>query len=434
METETYLEELFSIFHPILDHYLVATIVSTRESHQANTLRNRTADSVISREDMVSFVAPFSAHARPYQSCVSKLCPARKSPRSFQTGTLIRSAVCAKQSSGSSSRNDAFESWQESVRMLFDPSLNSSARKFLLQDLSKRFPESFNDFLQSPCVSRHKNGLADVFRQVVDDILPDLVSNGPRYASRATENMSRSGSNTTDSSRQTSQPPFPSPSLNMNDVSREFRNVFNRTPEGLYTPEYRVLLSGEGYQIRQYPSLIVAETSMVPSTEEGNPTEVESAAAMGQSFNNLAGYLFGKNSSNKEMKMTTPVVLSKGIPMQETMSFIIGEYKSVEDVPKSLGNSVSLREEPGKIYAVCEFSGFVTQGEAKRQRERLLSMLSRDKIQVTNLGKQTYKCMIYNGPSTLPNLRRNELLLEVVYDMTDQVDDTDKSNTYKSTS
>lgn len=384
---------------------------------------------------MVGFVVPITAYTKPYQGFVSKLCPARRGPRSFQAQTPVRGLVYAKQDSKSySETNDAFGSWQESARMLFDPSLNSSARRVLLQDLSKRFPESFNDFLNSPCVSRHTNGLADVFRQVVDDILPDLVSNGPRYASRAAENMPRRGSSSTDSSRQTSQPPFPSPSLNLDDVSREFRNVFNRTPEGLYTPEYRVLLSGEGYQIRQYPSLIVAETSMVPSTEEGNPTEVESAAAMGQSFNNLAGYLFGKNSIKKEMKMTTPVVLSKGIPMQETMSFIIGEYASLEEVPKSLGNSVSLREEPGKVYAVCEFSGFVTQGEAKRQRERLLSMLSRDNIQVTDLGKQTYKCMIYNGPSTLPNLRRNELLLEVNYGNADQTDETKKANTYKRTS
>lgn len=384
---------------------------------------------------MVGFVGPISAHARPYQCFVSKLCPARRGPRSFQTETPVRGLVYAKQNSESySETNDAFASWQESARMLFDPSLNSSARRVLLQDLSKRFPESFNDFLNSPCVARHTNGLTDVFRQVVDDILPDLVSNGPRYASRATENMPRRGSSSTDSSRQTSPPPFPSPSLNLDDVGREFRNVFNRTPEGLYTPEYRVLLSGEGYQVRQYPSLIVAETSMVPSTEEGNPTEVESAAAMGQSFNNLAGYLFGKNSSKTEMKMTTPVVLSKGIPMQETMSFIIGEYASLEDVPKSLGNSVSLRDEPGKVYAVCEFSGFVTQGEAKRQRERLLSMLSRDNIHVTDLGKQTYKCMIYNGPSTLPNLRRNELLLEVNYSGPDQTDETNKANNYKRTS
>lgn len=387
---------------------------------------------------MVGFVTSFSTNIKPYQSFVPKVSSARKICRPFRSASTVRTIVCAKQNSHSYSVNDdAFASLQEGLRMLLDPRLNSAARQILLQDLSKRFPESVNDFLKSPCVSRHTNGLSDVFRQVVDDILPDLVSNGPRYFSRATENISQSDTNATTGSRcQTSQTSFPTPSLNVDDISREFRNVFNRTPEGLYTPEYRVLLSAEGYQIRQYPSLIVAETSMVPSTEEGTPTEVESAAAMGQSFNNLAGYLFGKNKSSKEMKMTTPVVLSKGIPMQETMSFIIGEYASLEDVPKSLGDSVSLREEPGKIYAACEFSGFVTQGEAKRQRERLLSMLSRDKIKVTDLGKQAYKCMIYNGPSTLPNLRRNELLVEVYGDAddTDDTDGTNKASDYERTS
>lgn len=374
---------------------------------------------VLRNFDMVAFAAPISIQARSQQSISSTLRLVKHSTYPVKPAKRRCCYVFAGQRPGSSSKDDdILNKWQDDLRMLLDPKLNSSARQILIQDLTKRFPDSFNEFIQSPCVSRHTNGLADVFRQFTNDILPDLVTNGPRYVSRAVEDAPRSStSDSTRASSPSSQVPFPKPSFDLDDVTREFRNVFNRTPEGLFTPEFRVLLSAEGYQIRQYPTLIIAETEMAPTPQSTNPTEVESAVAMGQSFNSLAGYLFGKNASSKEMKMTTPVVLSKGSPaQQETMSFIIGEYASVGDVPKSLDSSVSLREEPGKIYAVCEFSGFVTQGEAKRQRERLLSMLARDNIQVTESGKEIYKCMIYNGPSTLPNLRRNELLIEVLYD------------------
>lgn len=302
--------------------------------------------------------------------------------------------------------------WQEELRMLLDPTLNSSARQVLIQDLAKQFPNAVEDILQSPCVSRQIRGFSDVLRQLTDDVLPDLITNGPRYVSRAMENAASRST----SSSPSSQTSFNPPSLSVDDVGREFRNVFNRTPEGLYTPEYRVLLSGERYQIRQYPTLIIAETSMRPEQESSRPvTEVDSANAMGRSFNNLAGYLFGKNKSNKEMKMTTPVILQKGVPQQETMSFIIGEYQSLDDVPKTMNESVTLREEPGKTYAVCEFSGYVTQGEAIRQRNKLMALLSQDNIQATQQGRESYKCMVYNGPSTLPNLRRNELMIEVEY-------------------
>lgn len=301
--------------------------------------------------------------------------------------------------------------------MLLDPAMPTGAKQVLIQDLAKRTPEILNDFLMNKsCQGLGLPGVSDVFRQFQEDIIPDLVSNGPRYFSKAAEGFPGAISRMSQDaeSMRTSMPT----SIDPDEISREFRNIFNRTPEGLFTPDYMVLATFEGYEIRQYPTLIVAETKMSPpQSAEGSttdPTEVESASMMGQSFNNLAGFLFGKNDIKKSMKMTTPVILSKGTP-EESMSFIIGEYERVEDVPKSLDDTVTLREQPGQTFAVLEFTGFVTQGEAKRQRNTLLSLLSRDGIELSEGAESSYKCMIYNGPSTLPNLRRNDLMVEVVY-------------------
>ncbi|CAN8069012.1 unnamed protein product [Agarophyton chilense] len=324
---------------------------------------------------------------------------------------------CSKRSgrvpiaSSSDQRSDDSATWQQEVQLLFNPKLTRGAKEVLLQDLAKRSPEIFDDTRSMLCNNSNFRGLQDVFRQLAEDVIPDLVVNGPRYFSRAVqdlpENVSRMSGDT-----EAMREAMPTPSSE--DLQREFRNIFNRTPEGLYTPEYRVLCSYDGYEIREYPTVIVATSSMNPSTQESEATEVESASAMGKTFNTLAGYLFGKNENKTAMKMTTPVVLDKGA-QEETMSFIIGEYNSVQEVPKTLDDSVTLREEVGKTYAVLEFSGYVTQGEAKRQRKKLLSLIARDGIQTTQEGNSTYKCLIYNGPSTLPSRRRNDMMIEVVY-------------------
>lgn len=297
--------------------------------------------------------------------------------------------------------------------MLLDPTMPVGAKQVLVQDLAKRAPEILNDSFNKSCKEFGLEGVGDVIRQFQEDLLPDLLSNGPRYVARAAEELPKTMSRMSSNS-DTMRAGMPT-SMNAEEVQREFRNIFNRTPEGLFTPDYMVLGKFGGYEIRQYPTLIIAETKMAPEGKStAGTTEVENASAMGQSFSNLAGFLFGKNEGKTAMKMTTPVILSKGQP-EETMSFIIGEYDNVEAVPSSLDDSVTLREQPGQIYAVSEFTGYVTQGEANRQREKLLNVLSRDGIELSPDGESTYKCMIYNGPSTLPNLRRNEMMIEVIY-------------------
>lgn len=371
-------------------------------------------------------IAHFTHLQAPLPAKSERVTRVFSTPRHHNKVTVIASASSSSHGNTEkqSNRNDVTSSpfadgraasWQEELRMLFDPQMPAGAKQVLAQDLAKRAPELFNhSCLNQSLRDFGLSGVADVFRQFQEDLLPDLIANGPKYVSKAAEELPKTFSRANANAENT-RPGIPS-SVKPEEVGREFRNIFNRTPEGLFTPEYKILGKFDGYEIRQYPTLIVAETPMMPSrtnTSTG-PTEVENASTMGQSFNNLAGFLFGKNKDSKAMKMTTPVILSKGVP-EETMSFIIGEYGRVEDVPKSLDEKVTLREQPGQIFAVLEFTGFATQGEAKRQRRKLLSLLSRDDIALAPDTENSFKCMIYNGPSTLPNLRRNDLMIEVVY-------------------
>lgn len=324
-----------------------------------------------------------------------------------------RQVPCSIADAGNESAG-SFASWQEEVRMLLDPSLGSSAKEVLLQDLVKRTPEVFSESMGGACKDMGLEGVSDVLRQLREDVLPDLARNGPCYVAKALEEMPERVSKL---SKEAGQMPSAMPSsVNANDLRREFRNIFARTPEGLFTPSFRVVSSGPDYEIREYPSLLVAEARMSKGSADGL-TEVEAASVMGQSFNSLAGYLFGKNETSTKMEMTTPVVLDKGGDAEESMSFILGEYTSLDEVPKpsaALSEVVALREARGGLYAVTEFSGYATQGECRRQFRKLTDFLIRDGVPRAEDTKSEYKVLIYNGPTTIPSLRKNELLIEIV--------------------
>lgn len=318
---------------------------------------------------------------------------------------------------GSPSASESFES---DFRLLLCGDLGGAARQILAQDLAKRAPEAVEDALRV----RGLGGVADFAGQLRNDIVPDVLKNGPDYVRTAQSSMSRPSLFTD----------IKPPKIDTETIAQEMRNVFNTTPEGLYTPPYEVLTSHPGYEMRRYESMVVAQTPM--QIEEVNDpkavSEVQNAGAMGTSFSTLAAYLFGENQENTAMKMTTPVILDKSDDGNDRMSFIIGEYDDVEKVPKPTGkvmDSVQVEKVEGALYAVVEFSGFATVGEMRRQREKLLDLLKKDNVELAPDAESAYKCVIYNGPTTLPFRRRQELMIPVasVPDATVPIEDDDSA-------
>lgn len=404
---------------------------------------------------MLLFVSsiPLIAKKNGYASAPMCNRPAQVTQPRHRTRPVTSQASPQPEPSPRPADSTSSPSLQDELRLLLDPTLNSSARQILAQDMLARVPEALRSFASDSSTPRSSAsnesssnpssladcplvrdlGLSDLARQFTDDVLPDLLANGPRYVARAVDELPNAVNRYSTSSSGTT-PPSTSANVPLSSevIAEEVRNIFNRTPEGLYTPQYEVLLKRDHLELRRYPTLILAQTQMAPRTDDtSSVTEVESAAAMGSSFSNLADYLFGNNESKAPMKMTTPVFLDKQVDMvegkvapseesheskSEMMSFIIGEYDNLSDVPKAVDDTVELVEVPGGVYAAVEFTGFVTQGEARRQRERIMALLEKEEgIRLAPNADKTFKCLIYNGPSTLPNLRRNEILVEVEY-------------------
>lgn len=182
--------------------------------------------------------------------------------------------------------------------------------------------------------------------------------------------------------------------------------------------QYTVKDKMNGYEIREYPEHIVAQTTVQGSFGE----------SMNSGFSIVAGYIFGGNTKKESIAMTSPVVLEKGdlnersekIAMtspvvattegeSQTISFGMPSSYTLETLPTPNDPRVKIVVVPTKKYAVMRFSWFRTDARIKKMQEKLLLALNRDEIKT--IGNFSYAG--YNAPWTPPWMIRNEVLIEV---------------------
>lgn len=125
----------------------------------------------------------------------------------------------------------------------------------------------------------------------------------------------------------------------------------------LETPEYSILYRSADYEVRKYPSFLVAETPMAPGSN----------ATSGSGFNELAGYIFGGNQGSQNMEMTTPVFSKPAVGSSEPakMQFVMERrFPSTESLPKPKdGAKVEPKVEEVGLVAAATFSGWPLETE-----------------------------------------------------------------------
>lgn len=182
--------------------------------------------------------------------------------------------------------------------------------------------------------------------------------------------------------------------------------------------DYTVVKKMNGYEIREYPAHIVAQTTVKGSFGE----------SLNNGFSIVAGYIFGGNTKKESIAMTAPVVAQKGevkkvsenIAMtapvmatkegdSQTISFGMPRSYTLETLPTPNDARVKIVMIPAKKYAVIQFSWYRSDARIKSMQEKLLKMLARDGIATE--GSIAYAG--YNAPGTPPWMTRNEVFVEV---------------------
>ena len=177
-------------------------------------------------------------------------------------------------------------------------------------------------------------------------------------------------------------------------------------------PDYKVIQSKQNIEIRLYDPMIIAEVEV-----EGNREE-----SIRKGFRLLADYIFGNNTTKKNISMTAPVEqkenqkIAMTSPVQQQLtdkswriSFVMPSKFNMDSLPVPNNNLVQLKEVLEKKFVVIEFSGTNSNANVNEHENQLMSYIEANKIKTIGSPKYSF----YDAPWTLPILRRNEVMIEI---------------------
>ena len=114
------------------------------------------------------------------------------------------------------------------------------------------------------------------------------------------------------------------------------------------------------------------------------------------------------NTNSEKIDMTTPVTQSN-MGESKLMQFYLPLKFTKKTAPSPTDPNVELVTIVGGHYAVLKYSGRITDKNFNKYKKILKENLTDDKIKIIGPAIRA----IYNGPFTLPFLRRNEVMFQI---------------------
>lgn len=177
-------------------------------------------------------------------------------------------------------------------------------------------------------------------------------------------------------------------------------------------PEYTQVTMDGNIEIRDYPPIILAEVEICGQRKQ----------AISEGFRILADYIFGNNTSTKKMDMTVPQPIEEGEKMAMTapvlqqqhmdkwkVKFVMPKKYSLESLPRPNSKDIILIQMPATRFVVIRFAGVADDESIKLHTAQLEAYILAKKMKP--IGQPIFG--FYNRPSTLPFLRRNEVMIEI---------------------
>lgn len=180
-------------------------------------------------------------------------------------------------------------------------------------------------------------------------------------------------------------------------------------------PKYEVVETFEDVEIRKYAPALLARLTV--------PGEFDTA--VDQAFDRLARYIFGENSREARMAMTSPVqqqpadsermaMTSPVVERQDgdgwTLAFFLSNDLNTSGAPKPDDRAIDLVHEPERMVAALTYRGNNTEAKREDSRKRLLATLARHPR--WRVDEAVYWAQ-YDAPFTLPFCKKNEAMVEV---------------------
>ena len=166
------------------------------------------------------------------------------------------------------------------------------------------------------------------------------------------------------------------------------------------TPKHTLIKKENGFEVREYESMIIATTSV--------RSDYSDAASTG--FRRIASYIFGGNSANMSIEMTAPV-LTNSPDSQDNyeIQFVMPSEHSMEDLPQPNSENVTLKKVNLGRTAVLRFGGWATKERASKYKDEL-----RDLLLVNGyIPNGIFMVAQYNSPWAIPPFRKNEIIVQI---------------------
>jgi hypothetical protein len=169
------------------------------------------------------------------------------------------------------------------------------------------------------------------------------------------------------------------------------------TRAGYSSAPYKTVRSDGKFDLREYPSLVLAETGMGEASNEDNG-----------SFGRLFRFISGGNAEKAKISMTTPVFMA-GDEKKRTMAFVMPSEMEADGVPAPSDAGVRIREFEAGRFAAFRFSGGRNGAREARALGELRAWMEREGYGAKDDAVYGY----FDPPWTPAFLRRNEVMLRV---------------------
>lgn len=153
---------------------------------------------------------------------------------------------------------------------------------------------------------------------------------------------------------------------------------------------YQVVQKFDNFEIRAYEERYVIQVRY--NNQNG-------------AFQKLFNYISGKNQKSEKIEMTTPVT-QYASGNEQVMQFYLPTRFDQKSAPIPLNDAVEIVSIESGYFAVIRYSGFASDKNFFKHASILKNSLEKENIEF----KEPPIKATYNGPFTLPNLRRNEAM------------------------
>ena len=160
--------------------------------------------------------------------------------------------------------------------------------------------------------------------------------------------------------------------------------------------QYVVLKKIENVEIRKYKESVNASYYSKSSEKKNNY------------FRNLASYIFGGNSKNESISMTSPVTMR--LYGNKEMIFRMPEKYTLSNLPKSNNPDINFIVIPPSIKAAVAYGGYSNNQIETRKIAELKKVLLENNISHND----KFEVLVYHSPFKILN-RRNEITVNITY-------------------